>query len=374
MAILDIIPETNIKMDDIRDTLIANGGSVTDNLLTFFTSSSGINPWSKKKPVNYTDDFCQDFDPSMTNYVTGWWKGSDGFCGFSIPVHDTYTSAVNATNGGMNGWTYNIPQLKKRLGDFAGYYPGAKPMMRDFSVPNNVSINEGTLLVTAFLHTDLSDTELSFADFPTLGACYFGVYITNGSETIRATATDTIGNGGSIITLDSFDMTTGEWTACPFLSSKQITQSGETPSSAMYYTIPNLDKVSFNVVDTMVAITLNAFRTSEWVDGNIWFGIRYKVTVRSYYTGSVTLNGNYLQIKDKSKDWNDPVSYNEVSINLTDVTVPPGVSTVTHEGFVKITDVNLYNNCRVWVFLEDGNFYQGITPLTQSTDSGNEKK
>lgn len=367
MATLSKIPETNVKAEDIRDTLIANGGVVDDNILTFFTSDANINPWSKKKPVNYTGDFCQDFDSTKDNYVSGWWKGSDGLCGFTIPVHSTYTSAVNATNGGMNGWTYNIPQLVKRLGDFAGYYPDAKPMMRDFSIPKNVAVNDQTTTVTARMYSDLLDDELSFADFPTLGACYFGVYVTNGTTSYRVTATSTIGGGGSVIYLTTSGMETGDWTACPFLSSKQITQSGTDPSSAMYYTLPGLDKSGFSIVNSMLSITLNAYRTSEWVDGDIWFGIRYSVSVHSYYTGSNTLAGNRIEIKDSSKDWDDFVAYNEVELELSDVTVSSGANSAIFEGFIPMSNMDLYNDCRVWIILEDGQYYQGITPFTQST-------
>ena len=44
MAVYSILPTTNLKAEDIRDTLNANGGSVNNELTTFFNTS--INIWS----------------------------------------------------------------------------------------------------------------------------------------------------------------------------------------------------------------------------------------------------------------------------------------------------------------------------------------
>lgn len=366
MAVKEIIPNTNISVDDIRDTLNANGGSVSQPS-TFFTTAAKINPWSKKKPSNFTEDFCQDFDKNRSDYREGWWKGTDGMCGFTIPWYKTYIEAVNNTNGGMNGWTYNLPKLKFRLGDFAGYYPKASPIIKDFSVPKYASKQEGTIIMTAFMHTDTSPIELSFADFTELGKCYFGVCITKENKSYRVTSESTIGSGGSIVTLNSSLLDTGSWSACPFLSSKQITQSGADPSSAMYYAIPNMNKVSFEVRESMLVININATRGTKWVNGDIYFGITYKITVTSYYSGQRILNNNKLYIRNKTKEFDDPMLTYEMEIPLDDVTVAgDGEKTVTHEGFAIVEDlINLYNNCKVWVSLDDGKFVKGTIPLEE---------
>lgn len=365
MAVHTTIPNSNVLLADVRDTLNANGGSVSNDLTTFFTTAAKINPWSKKKPVeNGTYQFCQDFDSTKPNYVSGWWKGT-GRCGFTIPTHSTYMAAVNATTGGMNGWTYNLPIIYKRLGDFIGYYPAAKPMMRDFSVPENVAKSENKVQGSAFLHTDSSNTELTFADFPDLASCYMGMYITNGTTSYRATATTTIGAGGSIVAINSPSLTTGAWTATPFLSSKAITQGGSDPTSAMYYTIPNLNKVSFNVVDSMIVITMTATKGVESVDGVMQFGTRVKVTVKSNYTGSVTLSTNKILIKASSKGIND-YDVNQQTVTLSDVTIAGGGTATVYDGFIVITNLTLYNDFKVWVSLDNGDFTQGVIPMTQS--------
>ena len=47
MAALTQIPKTNISVADIRDTLNANGGSVSNDTTTFFTTAAKINPFVK---------------------------------------------------------------------------------------------------------------------------------------------------------------------------------------------------------------------------------------------------------------------------------------------------------------------------------------
>lgn len=54
----DVLPTTDLKYEDIRDTLNANGGSVNNDVSTAFKTSSGINVWSKHKPVPLNTNFC----------------------------------------------------------------------------------------------------------------------------------------------------------------------------------------------------------------------------------------------------------------------------------------------------------------------------
>ena len=74
MAVLTVIPTTDVKLNDVRDTLNVNGGSVNNDLSTFFTDgtqprqkysgnppvlvtyypNAKINRWAKSKPINHT--------------------------------------------------------------------------------------------------------------------------------------------------------------------------------------------------------------------------------------------------------------------------------------------------------------------------------
>ena len=53
MTALSKIPRTNVSVADIRDTLNANGGSVTNVLGTFFSSAANINIWARQKPIHW---------------------------------------------------------------------------------------------------------------------------------------------------------------------------------------------------------------------------------------------------------------------------------------------------------------------------------
>lgn len=56
------IPSTGVSMDTIKQTLTDYGGSVSNDLLSFFTSGAKINRWSKWKPIPYPADFVDSED------------------------------------------------------------------------------------------------------------------------------------------------------------------------------------------------------------------------------------------------------------------------------------------------------------------------
>lgn len=127
MAVHDIIPSTNVSMADIRDTLNANGGNVTNVLGTFFKDAAKINKWAKYKPVSYKGDF-----PTEGKQWRG--DGSSSVWGMRVNI----ANAVSASGGYS---VYQTPSINYshllpsggssspyRLHDFRGYYPKAKPI------------------------------------------------------------------------------------------------------------------------------------------------------------------------------------------------------------------------------------------------------
>lgn len=134
MDIYEILPTENLKTADIRDTLNANGGNVSNVIYTFFTPSANINMWSKYKPVPLTEDF-PDFE-------SNWWKGNSGNCGINITQYNSMDEVYNATTGTLNGWSYTLPSGGSyepfRLGDFRGYSTDAVPPFKAFKFPERV--------------------------------------------------------------------------------------------------------------------------------------------------------------------------------------------------------------------------------------------
>ena len=130
----DIIPINNVSMSDIRDTLNANKGSVGNNLVSFFSTASNVNPHSKRKPVIKAVDFCQDFDASQPNYNATWWKGINNRCGFKkFNTSSGYTDLGYIYRNNIK-WEWDPPKggtsEPMRLGDFRGYKPSAQPFVK----------------------------------------------------------------------------------------------------------------------------------------------------------------------------------------------------------------------------------------------------
>lgn len=135
MAVLNQIPAlyTPTLMVDIRDTLNANGATVTDNLATFFTNAANISPWSRRKPVvdtlnvqpivMTTEDMAEQRNSSgvvVSRY------GVEIFGGAQTPAELFSTVKLF-----KRGYFYDLPQLgaanqPMRLSDFNGYLPTAQ--------------------------------------------------------------------------------------------------------------------------------------------------------------------------------------------------------------------------------------------------------
>ena len=166
MAVLTQIPKTNISVVDIKDTLNANGGSVSNDTTTFFTTSAKINPWSKHKPVPLSSTFCQDFDSSRTyDYDDDWWKGNDGKCGLSWSDQFT-TSQIEQLK--TANWSYTPPSSSypRRLGDFAGYIVSKNPPIATRITSSKIDVDQtlGTWTFEPDIYTK-NYNELTIYDF-----------------------------------------------------------------------------------------------------------------------------------------------------------------------------------------------------------------
>lgn len=137
--VYDLIPESNILLADIGDTLRAHGGSVNSSPHTFFTASANINKWARYKPESYkknfdlTDDerFTNHYGLSMTGYASLWGNPqlvsvTDGKIDIS---EDTTGFLYKLCKGTLGQFDYVLPKGGEnspyRLGDFRGYNPTA---------------------------------------------------------------------------------------------------------------------------------------------------------------------------------------------------------------------------------------------------------
>ena len=231
MAVHNIIPNTNVSFNDIRDTLNANGGSVTNDFITAFQERAKINKWSKHKPVQFTDDFCQDFDPAKLNYKPGWWKGTDGNCGFTIPISGSVENIKN------KDWSYSMPTSRYRLGDFCNYYPKAEPFIKH-SYKDSLTINKGVILNSYTFSFQVNDPDSSyelspnsFANGDLLRRSYISVFIYNNNFNLKVSAKDYFVNADSSadaasIEIPAINLVTGTFTCMFFLSTYKYVAGG----------------------------------------------------------------------------------------------------------------------------------------------------
>lgn len=176
MAVLEVLPDTYTPTlaADIRDTLNANGGKVTDTLTSFFTLAGNHNPWSKNKIMHipYKQGVATDAEkktagggePSVNRY------GITLIGGYGTTPSIIYAVMRNAPEG----FTYKLPTGGEaspyRLADFCGYYPAAaSPISSIFNdeveltPPTSPSL--GGFDLTYFSRTNVdSEREITFGD------------------------------------------------------------------------------------------------------------------------------------------------------------------------------------------------------------------
>ena len=201
MASMNIIPQTNVRADDIRDTLASHGGTVTNDIASFFKESAKLNKWSFYKPYSYPKDFgITDTEIYSID------------CGITFNVYPTPSSTVAALNTGTV-WKYNLPtggaSSPYRLGDFRGYNPNAEEWFKPI-------INGSSKTLVAYTPQnirDIADRMPSFkGQIPASGGLRGEYFLTlllyNGSDTLRyvglADMVDVVsgtnGYGGSLTT------------------------------------------------------------------------------------------------------------------------------------------------------------------------------
>lgn len=344
MAVYDILPDTNLKGDDIRDTLNANGGSVSNNTLSFFTESANINWSSKYKPVRYPADF-----PSKSEY----WRAEDGNCGLSPASTTSYSSIPSMMDGDMNGWTYNPPRgvtsyrnEPYRLGDFRGYAPKAVPMVRDFYVPSRMSnqFTSASFDATAMVAPD-GGNSITLGDLA-LNSCYAAVIVADNSGAIKKVVVgDTVSGGAFHVEVPCYDISAGTYTCYPMLSVKSSTGvSGER-----YYTLPGVQEKQIKIVTSNFVIAVLAERVTTGT-----MAISYKITITNTST-AVTWTNNAYKLRFFNKNYEDPLTSGESSGTLRDpIQVAANGDTVL-SGFIDVSTA-LWNETAfvLWVSFNTG--------------------
>lgn len=275
MAVHDVLPTENLSVNDIIDTLVANGGELGEGLTSWhdtrslFNTAASINIASRHKPIIRAVNFCQDFDSTKPNYDEDWWKGADGWCGLSPLKVGNFKLIPQHVDGHNNGWSYFLPNggesAPMRLGDFAQYYPNARMFISDLILPEKVYKKDVDDILVTFNTAVGNDLQLGVDDFPfsstpefgTLAGGYVGVVVENASGSVVGAATAQTLNETSF-RIEARNLPEGVITFYPFISGSPITYDVTQGVVADSYTIPMTQPVKVIIEAGSIEIILTA--------------------------------------------------------------------------------------------------------------------
>ena len=352
MAKYTILPTTNLKAEDVRDTV---GGS--NDLTSFFQKD--LNETSKYKPVRYPADFLDD---------NNRWKGTDGNCGFTFPSSSNYTDIPSwyGANGatGMNGWVYNKPRGKTssynepmRLGDFCGYCTTRIPMSQSFYCPETAQMTSGATISCTCMLSNPSETNLAITDLSTLANGYFGVYAVYKSDTSKTRLAFATTKGSGTVSLPCHDMNLGDWTIYPFFSNASSHGSG-----TKYYPVPYVGTRTVKMASSVDAIKMRIGGVLS-ADKNTctW-------TVYATNTGSATtVSTNAVYYKFFGNNLSTALQTGEKSASVNSVTVPSSTAEVAIASGTFTGTSSLANGGVLWFSFGGGKYTGSVSPM-QSGD------
>lgn len=335
MAVYDILPYTDLKGVDVRDTL----GAGSDDLTDFF--DAGIINWcSKYKPVIYPSNFVD------SDYR---WKGADGMCGMTVSSVSSYSQIPSKYDGDMNGWAYNVPyggaSAPLRLGDFRGYCHTAYPMISDFYVPDRVSNQSGgSFNATAMVASD-NDRSITLANLA-LSSCYSGVVVTDMNGNVMGAVLGLAVSGGAfsvLVRCSSLNMSAGTYMCYPMLANAY-----PLSSAGKFYTLPNVRPKQITVTTSYFAVAVMAERGS----GN---SVSYTITINNTST-AVTWTNNAFKLRFADKEFEDALVSGEKSGSLEEPITVPANGSLTLTGTITGISSTLFSESvmRLWVSFNNG--------------------
>jgi hypothetical protein len=163
------------------------------NGLKALCTHTGINKWSKKKPVINNSIF--------TAAEPLWWKGGDSKCGLTIPVYNSLAALIAAYDAGAITWPYNLPTggaaSPYRLTDFANYFHDATSPITSWTCQEfGLNLYSDSEINAIFDTRFVEGNDLNLADISTFSTWYFGIVMTNGTVTRSGSAAANLLNTG----------------------------------------------------------------------------------------------------------------------------------------------------------------------------------
>lgn len=311
-----------------------------------------INPWARYKPVRY-----ESLAPGANEK---WWQGWDGNCGVKPFRMAGYWDAPKHADGSMNGWEYTAPtggRFPYRLTDFNGYNHLASPPISRFScsdtATNQFTSSNFVCSADIMMPSEGHDTDfLNMGDFAEIADCYFGVYVKHKTSQMsrRVTADKKIGTGYAMVTVNSWGMATGKWDVYPFLSTAILNQDDPDILHSAY-SIPMMKKAEIEIVGSYVSIFILE-GTLPTVTGYIEVTVR----VRNGQSSPISFSNNVCLARYTNKDFNDPMTIGETSVNIENFQVSANSSVDKKVRIFISSDMIQSRSCRIWVSLNSGSY------------------
>lgn len=326
---------------DVQAVLGLSSTSTTGKLSYLCGNTHGkINKWAKYKPVILNN--------VAPNRSIGWWRASDGYCGFKIgTTSQWYYSSAKAlatafdANGGDGLWKYMPPtggeSAPYRLGDFDGYYHKANPPFSSWSVGINGTltfISDSDYAIErsfCYRNMDTNPGRLQFSDiwvhqgYSDINDMYFGVIfkrfagssssatvderymVVTSAYTWGQTSTDTTSElymwGSDIRAIQPipkvFFNSTATYKAYPILSETKIngsTTTLPTDVSGTFYPLP-LEPITITkstVAKTAQVDVACLTSSSKHSGGSINLNLRFRIT--NLTANAVSWSGTQIPI------------------------------------------------------------------------------
>lgn len=344
------IPDDDITQttsNDVIATLAANGGTGITQAQgsSLFTKEAIKAPFSKKKPIRSAE-----VEPDRT---TDWWKGIDGLCGLGI-VGGKATSWAELANiyestDEMNGWEYLNPRgynsetkERYRIKDFKGYFPGAQPMSLGFSIAS--PLYKTKTEASAMIAHNIDDRALRWEDFDVLKHYYFGVVMyLDLSNAYAVTSQTTLGDGGSEVKVNpSVLLANKTYKAYPFISSHPMTWGGVPVDGQALYTIPKVNPVEVDIVDSAINILVTAQRVVTAAA----LQVTWAVQVSNTSGKAVELNNNSIEVYREAINM-----IGNAKATISNTTVAAGVTQTIGSGTLTLSYSNLSENDKKYMNL-----------------------
>jgi hypothetical protein len=140
---------------------------------------------------------------------------------------------------------------------------------------------------------------VELAEIEGIKDCYFGVIIANtyGGVNKRFTASNTIAQGDTSVSMDITDLGVGSYTVVPFISDRAVSVTDNDSSAMVVYTLPNVAPVNLRILyqepeEGEIEVSASVWMYRDSGSNELRFGYELRITNTSVIPQ--TLSGGYI--------------------------------------------------------------------------------